>query len=54
MNEYLKSEVEYAIHILKSRKAAEPDVISIEFLMTSDDFTKILNKMYETGEISKD
>lgn len=55
----LKSEVEYAIKTSKSRKATGPDNVPIEFLKALDDrnltqLTKMLNKIYATGEIPKD
>lgn len=47
------------LHNLKNRKATGPDNIPIEFLKAFDirnltHLTKMLNQIYETGEIPKD
>lgn len=51
--------MQYAIQISKNRKGAAPDNIPTEFLKVRDDgqlshLTKVINKIYETGEIPKD
>ncbi|GFS11060.1 endonuclease-reverse transcriptase [Elysia marginata] len=55
----LKAEVEKTINDMKNGKAAGPDQIPIELLQALgnwgiDQLTKLLNRIYNTGNIPKD
>ena len=55
----MKDEVRQAIKSMKTNKATDPDGISVEMIQSLDELgvdvmTKLINKIYDTGEIPEE